>query len=75
MVVLFFRSSVVVFYANLVSGSLIGPFVPRGTKYRSLIGYGAVSRGILLCTTNVSVTVVVNEREIEVLFCYDLSCL
>ena len=45
------------FYANLVSGSLIGPLVPRGTKYCSLIGYPAYSRPILLVLLAVAVAV------------------
>ena len=36
------------FYANWGSCSLIGPFVPRGTKCCSLIGCGVDCRGILL---------------------------
>ena len=40
----------VFFYANLVSGSLIGPFVPRGTEYCSLIGYAAYCPRILLAS-------------------------
>ena len=38
----------VFFYANLVSASLIGPFVPRGTKCCSLIGYSRYCPRILL---------------------------
>ena len=60
MVVLFSRSSVVVdvpLYADLVSCSLIGPLVPRGTKCCSLIGCVVKSRGILLFT-NVSMYLV-----------------